>query len=111
LTLSCTGPPTSVTCTTSSTNGSGNHRFISASVSIVDAYRNLTTNSSSASLSITVAQTGGTSVAPTLLAIPVGATTSSASFTAVLQNGGASITVVASGNVGAGSVQCALTTT
>jgi hypothetical protein len=111
LTLSCTGPPTNVTCTTASTNGSGNHRFISASVSIVDAYRNLATNNSSASLSITVAQTGGTTIAPMLLSIPIGATTSSASFTALLQNGGASITVVASGNVGASSVQCSLTTT
>jgi hypothetical protein len=110
VTLTCTGPPTSVICTTSSTNGSGNHRFISATVSIVDAYRNLTTNSSAASLSITVSQTGGTTIAPTLLTIPVGAATSPASFTAVLQNGSASITVVASGNVGASAVQCALTT-
>jgi hypothetical protein len=91
--VTCTGPVTQLTCTPSSQNGSGNTRVFVASLSTVDSHLNTTANSTGATISVTITQTGGATLTPASLTIGLNTTTSSDSFTAGLKNGSAPMTI------------------
>ena len=111
VTVTCTGAIATLTCTPASMNGSGNGRFFMANVGLVDAYQNTAQNSSGGTITVTLARTGGSSLAPATVTIPNGQTTSTATFKLSLSNGSSSATVTASATVSSAAVTAQLTTT
>ena len=107
-TVTCTGTvgSTGYACTLSTSNGSGNGRFITANVTLIDQYQNLVNNGGS-SLSVALASNG--TLSPTSVTITSGSSTSSTSFTDTLPSGSSSATVTASATVNSTSVQAKVT--
>jgi trimeric autotransporter adhesin len=110
VTVTCTGPITALVCTPSADNGSGNGRFFTANMALVDAHQNLTTNTGPGAVTVALSQSGAASIAPASVTIAAGQSTSAASFTASLRNGSSATTITATATVNATSVTATVTT-
>lgn len=108
--ISCAGTVNALVCSPSGANGPGNGRVFSATLTLVDAHQNASTNTSGTVIVATITQTGGTAVTPASLSIPSGQSTSTSSFTLNLPNGSSAGTVIASANVGSSVVSVTVTT-
>jgi hypothetical protein len=95
VTVTCTGPIATLTCTASPDNKPGNNRFLTANIAVVDAYRNSAVNATGTSIVVQLTTTGGNSVNPVSVSIANGQTTST-SFTLTMKNGSAAQSVTAS---------------
>jgi hypothetical protein len=111
VTVSCSGAVAASSCVPSMFNGSGRGRFFAASVSLVDQYFNVSTNTTSTVITITLTLVGGSLITPTSLTISPQRTTSDANFTATLANGSSSISISATVNSGSTVLTTTLTTT
>jgi hypothetical protein len=109
--VTCTGPIATLTCTPSTVNAPGNGRFFTANVMLVDAHQNPAINTTAGAIVITLTRGSGSALAPTSLSIPTGQTTSTATFTLTLSNGSSSATVTATATVASTAVSVQLTTT
>jgi hypothetical protein len=112
-TVSCTGPASNTSCTISTEVQKGTGRFLSGQVGIVDQFGNAVTDSGGSPITVTLTQTGGTSVAPNPVTIANGSS-SSGTFTENLADvtGSAALTqgtVTATATVGGASLSAALT--
>jgi hypothetical protein len=86
-TLTCSGTvgSTSFSCTNSPA-GSGNSRSVTAKVALIDAFQNLTTNTTGSTITVGLTSTRA-GISPSSVQILAGQTTSSATFTQPLANG------------------------
>jgi Bacterial Ig domain len=101
VTITCTGTVgTSGFSCTNSNASSGNSRFASAKIALIDQYQNITTNTTGGAISVSLSSTGGTGQpSPTTLTIANGATTSGGSFTQNMPNGGGAATITATASI------------
>jgi hypothetical protein len=109
-TVTCTGTVGSATfaCTISPGSASASSRYMTANVTLIDQYQNVATNSGSA-ISVTLTQTGGTSVT-TPVSIANGSSTSSTTFTETLVSSSSTQGVVtASATMNSSSVYAKIT--
>jgi hypothetical protein len=111
-TVNCTGPASSTSCTVSTEAQKGTGRFLSGQVGLVDQFGNAVTNSGGSPITVTLTQTGGTSVtSPVMIA---NGSSSSGTFTESLPDATGSATpiqgtVTATTTVGSASLSAAIT--